>query len=107
MLEVFGDRLAVVARELTKLNESFHRNNIKDLLNFYSSRESPKGELVILVSGFSKNHDIFSTKEIETMLSRELGSCSLRDAVQAIAEISGRPRRDIYSLAIKISKINK
>ena len=81
-----------------------HRNNIKNLLDFYSSRENPKGELVILVSGFSKSHDSFTTKEIETMLSRELGNSSLRDAVQAIAEISGKPRRDIYSLAIKISK---
>jgi 16S rRNA (cytidine1402-2'-O)-methyltransferase len=55
MKEVLGDdRIVVVARELTKMHESFHRGRLTDLLEEFTS--SPKkGEMVILISpvGFS------------------------------------------------------
>ncbi|MEO7658903.1 MAG: 16S rRNA (cytidine(1402)-2'-O)-methyltransferase [Pyrinomonadaceae bacterium] len=46
--EILGDRLAVVARELTKLHEEIARGHLSDLTKQFS--ESPvKGEIVIVI----------------------------------------------------------
>ncbi|HSW01731.1 MAG TPA: 16S rRNA (cytidine(1402)-2'-O)-methyltransferase [Sedimentisphaerales bacterium] len=48
-LEVFGDRPAAVAKELTKLYESVRRGRLSELL--MNLEENPKGEYVVLVAG--------------------------------------------------------
>jgi len=48
-LEVFGDRPAAVAKELTKIHESVRRGRLSDLLA--GTEESPKGEYVLVVAG--------------------------------------------------------
>ena len=48
-LDVYGDRKAVLARELTKLYESVERGSIKELIE--SLPEKPKGEYVVLIAG--------------------------------------------------------
>ena len=104
MYEVFGDRLAVVARELTKIHENFHRDRLKNLCNFYANSNIPKGEIVILVGGASERDNTFDTEKLITILREEMRANSLRDAVQNVTEISGESRRAIYSLAIDLVK---
>jgi 16S rRNA (cytidine1402-2'-O)-methyltransferase len=48
-LDVYGDRKAALARELTKMYETIERGLISDLLE--TLPEKPKGEYVILVQG--------------------------------------------------------
>lgn len=48
-LEVFGDRRAVLARELTKMFQSVERGLISELIE--SVPEKPKGEYVVLIHG--------------------------------------------------------
>lgn len=48
-LEVFGDRPAAVAKELTKLYESVRRGRLSGLL--MNLEEDPKGEYVVLIAG--------------------------------------------------------
>ena len=107
MYEVFGDRLAVVARELTKLHKDFHRDKLKVLSDFYKESKIPKGEIVILVSGASAKQDKFDTEKLSSILIEEMRTNSIRDAVQNVTEISGESRRKIYSLAIDLAKINR
>jgi len=106
MMEVFGDRMVVVARELTKLHESFHRDTLLSLAEFYAQAPPPKGEIVILVSGNIKNDDELDTAKLAAMLRAEMQATSLRDAVQAVTQISGQPRKMIYSIAIDLDKKN-
>ena len=50
--EYFGDeRLAAVARELTKAFEEVNRATIAELLADYESRDSVKGEIVVVIAG--------------------------------------------------------
>jgi len=95
-----------VARELTKLHESFHRDTLLSLAEFYAQAPPPKGEIVILVSGNIKDNDEFDTAKLAAMLRAEMQATSLRDAVQAVTQISGQPRKLIYSLAIDLDKKN-
>ena len=50
MLEVFGDREAAVARELTKKFEEVLRGNLSELVQELVKKPR-KGEMVALVSG--------------------------------------------------------
>jgi len=48
-LEVFGNRFAAIAKELTKMFESVKRGRISELLDGLA--EKPKGEYVIIIEG--------------------------------------------------------
>jgi 16S rRNA (cytidine1402-2'-O)-methyltransferase len=48
-LEVFGDRPAVLAKELTKMFESIKRSRLSELLA--NLEEKPKGEYVVVIAG--------------------------------------------------------
>ncbi len=48
-LEIFGDRQAAIAKELTKLYESVRRGRLSELL--MNLEENPKGEYVVLIAG--------------------------------------------------------
>ncbi len=50
MLEILGpDRTVVIARELTKIHETFHRGTLQTLHDEFT-QNPPKGEIVILVA---------------------------------------------------------
>ena len=48
MLEIFGNRKVVLARELTKIHEEYIRGTLEDVLQ---KQTEPKGEYVIIVEG--------------------------------------------------------
>jgi 16S rRNA (cytidine1402-2'-O)-methyltransferase len=48
-VSILGDRLAVVARELTKLHEQIRRGKLSELAQHYGAEETPKGEIVLLI----------------------------------------------------------
>ncbi len=47
--EICGDREILIARELTKIYESFHSNTISKLITEFSTKQ-PKGEITVLLS---------------------------------------------------------
>lgn len=52
LVEYFGnDRLAAVARELTKTFEEVTRSSLSNLLKDYTARDSIKGEIVVVIAG--------------------------------------------------------
>ncbi len=104
MLAIFGDRQAVITRELTKLHEECHRGTLADLASHYAAAPTPKGEIVVLIAGADVKETQFDTQKLTFMLREEMRVSSLRDAVKTVAEISERPRKLIYSLAIDLDK---
>ncbi len=53
--EFFGkERQICVAREISKMHESYIRGNAQDVLSFYKNKESVKGEIVIVIAGKSE-----------------------------------------------------
>lgn len=50
LYDVFGDRYTCIARELTKIHESFYRGNLKVLLDNFGNMIQ-KGEVVIVIAG--------------------------------------------------------
>ncbi len=54
MLEVFGDRPAALAREMTKTHQETERGSLQELARLYQSRDAPKGEITIVLGGAPK-----------------------------------------------------
>ncbi|MEC9050453.1 MAG: 16S rRNA (cytidine(1402)-2'-O)-methyltransferase [Candidatus Neomarinimicrobiota bacterium] len=54
LLEVLGDRPAVVSRELTKLHEEIKRGTLSELLSYFTVK-TPRGECVILIAKNDQN----------------------------------------------------
>jgi 16S rRNA (cytidine1402-2'-O)-methyltransferase len=48
-LEIFGNRLAVVAREVTKMYEEFQRGRIQELVEL-TQKKPPRGEITLLIA---------------------------------------------------------
>lgn len=98
MREVFGERRAAVARELTKLHEDIRRGDLSALADGYGG-EPPKGEIVIVVDG--RGHRTASDAEVDALLDEALEARSVRDAAADVAAATGRSRTDVYSRALR------
>ena len=99
LLEVFGDRKAVIARELTKIHEEFIRGNLSDLINNLDETE-PRGEFVIVVAGI--NIENIENIKVEPMSLMELYNKFISDGLDkksAMRETAKRlniSRREVY-----------
>ena len=101
----FGpDRWVVVARELTKLHESFWRGRAEDAVRTFA--EPPKGEIVVLVSGAKEDEDRMEipTAVDEALVGLMKGGFSLADAARLLAELTGMPRRELYQRALEVKR---
>lgn len=101
--DVLGPRPAAVARELTKLFEEVRRDSLDALAAHYAEAGPPKGEVVIVV-GPPGEAAAPSGSEIEARLRAHLAGSSLRDAVAAVVAETGLPKREVYQLAVALSR---
>jgi 16S rRNA (cytidine1402-2'-O)-methyltransferase len=101
----YGDRRAVVGRELTKIHEDFRRGRLDELAASFGGEET-KGEVVIIVAG--DNTVEFTEDDSDAMLQRLLSSgLKPSDAAREAAALTGKSRSDLYNLAVQISKAQK
>jgi 16S rRNA (cytidine1402-2'-O)-methyltransferase len=98
---VLGDRDIAVARELTKMFEEVRRGKASQLLAFYEE-SAVKGEIVLVVG--PPVHEDAAEEDIEATLKKALEDMSTKEAAAFVAERTGRPRKEIYNLALKIEK---
>ena len=104
MAGIYGNRYCVIARELTKLHETLYRGMLADLAKQFEGATILKGELVLVVDGADKHASQVSIEKISELLSARMHKMSLRDAVEEVEDLSGLPRKQIYKLALSISK---
>lgn len=103
MAEVLGPRPAAVARELTKLHEEVRRGTLPTLAEHYGTAGPPKGEVVVVIGPPSLDAAAAPSAEaLDARLRAALSRESLRDAVAAVAEATGLPRKQIYAQALEL-----
>lgn len=102
--EQWGARRAVVARELTKVHETFVRGTLASLAAKF--QEKPRGEITLVVEGAPAASEGWPVTDasIEAEIERRLiqGEPSLKELVQDLAEASGRRKSEIYAQALKV-----
>lgn len=97
IIEVLGDRRAVLARELTKLHEEVLRGGLRAIIENVRPR-TLKGEITLLVEGASEApHEptVLSVSDHVALLVREDG-ISKKEAIAKVAKLRGLPKRDVY-----------
>lgn len=103
--EAWGDRACCVARELTKQHEEFIRGTLSEILAELGSRDSVKGEIVVAVAGADTlvraSKDWEEADLMELLKERLDQGLSKKEASQAVAEATGRPKRELYNLLIR------
>ena len=92
ILEVFGDRRCVIARELTKTYEEYIRGSIKELLEI----DSIKGEIVLIVDGYKDEvvKNIDPNSKIEELIS--LGY-KPNEAIKEVSKLFNLSRKELYN----------
>ena len=104
MLEIFGNRKISIARELTKTYEEVIKSDLKNIKNIIDKREKNnnalKGELVLIVQGYSEDKIDVSTLSVN--IKDKLSKLSLRDTVNQIMIETKLPKKLIYDEAVKI-----
>lgn len=102
MHAVFGDREAVVARELTKMFEEVKRGTLAQLAEFYDQAGPPKGEIMVIVARAEPRE--LDDDEVDRRLTQAMQTQTLRQAVDDLTRECGRSRRDVYARAIALKK---
>lgn len=96
-----GDRRAVVARELTKTFETVHRGTLTELLDFFQQNSDRlRGEMVLLLAGFTPSQENTFSAETEKVLTILLQELPLNQAVKLTALITGEKKNRLYQFAV-------
>jgi len=99
--QVFGpDRRATLAREITKQFETIENGTLAHIRQFVDEDPNQqKGEFVLLVQG--RGQPVDDSGEILAVLKPLMAALRLKQAVALTAEITGKPKNDIYRLALE------
>ncbi|MEP6484482.1 MAG: 16S rRNA (cytidine(1402)-2'-O)-methyltransferase [Rudaea sp.] len=96
---VFGERRAVVARELTKLYETVLDGTLPQLVaRVAADANQQRGEFVVMIGGSSDDDDaarLAEGRRVYDVLRRELPPGR---AAKVAAEITGAPRNALYTI---------
>jgi 16S rRNA (cytidine1402-2'-O)-methyltransferase len=100
MSAALGDsRPAVVCRELTKTHEEVRRGTLAELADWAAA--GVRGEVTIVVAGAPEPTVSLTADELVGQVRvREAAGLTRKEAVGAVAQETGRPRRDVYDAVV-------
>lgn len=96
MFDVLGDRNAVIARELTKVNEEYIRGTLSELKDI--DELSLKGEMVVLIEGNTQEEGLSDNEisaKVEYFMKKGL---SKKDSIQVVSELYSVNKNKIKEL---------
>ncbi|MBI4336708.1 MAG: 16S rRNA (cytidine(1402)-2'-O)-methyltransferase [Chloroflexi bacterium] len=102
-----GDRSLAVCRELTKLYEEVFRGTAAQARDHFVQ---PRGEFTLVISGAPQAPDSgvgagWDQERLTDELARLRGQgATARDAVAQVVQLSGLPRRTVYSAWVRVSQ---
>lgn len=110
IFEIFGDIEISLSKEITKIFEETLRGKISTIISELKSRESVKGEYIIIVNninGNSANKNI-DQDQIKKIINDELGNGkSTKDIVQSLIDkdLSGNMnKKELYKMIINLGQ---
>jgi 16S rRNA (cytidine1402-2'-O)-methyltransferase len=97
MADVIGaERPAAVCRELTKTHEEVVRGGLAELAAW--AQDGVRGEVTVVVAGRATAHVVRrdATELAALVTEDEARGLSRKDAIRAVAQRTGHPRREVY-----------
>ncbi len=106
MTGVFGDsRRAVLARELTKQFETIRQDELGALRSWVEADSyQQKGEIVVLVEGWSQPDDDSLNEEAERVLQVLMEELPVKTAAKLAARLTGLNKRALYERGVALKK---
>jgi 16S rRNA (cytidine1402-2'-O)-methyltransferase len=102
LFNFFGNRKVVVARELSKIYETYVRSDLKTL-NEHPEEITIKGEFVIILEG--KIVAELTEEYITGILEKQFeAGASLKSAVKETTKKTGENKNRIYEIALKLTR---
>ena len=93
-----------VAKELTKIHESYIRGTFSEVLSFFSkNQEKIKGEFILLIDVVLDSIDTNTADEIFEILKNDL---SIKMISKLASGITGLSKNDVYKRFLSLSKKN-
>ena len=102
LVELLGDRPAVLARELTKLHEEVRRGTLSELLAG-ARNDPPRGEIVLVVGGAVQAHrpEVAVAELARDALELMEEGVDRRDAISRVARSAGVPKRRVFDALLE------
>ena len=97
--QFFNDRNILIAREMTKLHETFYRSKVKDIELF---KQSLKGELTVVISKKNINNVSLTNEEIILEAKKYLKKYTLKDVVELISKKEKISKKKVYDICLKL-----
>jgi 16S rRNA (cytidine1402-2'-O)-methyltransferase len=103
LLHILGDRPACLAREITKLHETFIRGTLSHVMACLDAGPPPKGECTLFVAGASEPEKL-SQPELETLIQDMLlqGSESTADLARSLSNQYRISRKQVYDTILRL-----
>jgi 16S rRNA (cytidine1402-2'-O)-methyltransferase len=102
--EYFSGRDILIAREISKLHETFYREKISSLKLF---KAKLKGELTVVLSKIHTNNKVISDLEIINQATDYLDKYSLKDVVELISKKEKISKKKVYEICLKVKNDKK
>ena len=102
--KVFKGRELFIGREMTKIYETFYRENLEKFNGF---KNTLKGELTVIISKKIVNNSERKLDDIDnlvTEIENYMNKYTLKDVVKLISEKNNLPKKQVYNLCLKIKK---
>ena len=97
-----GERPAALCKDLTKKFEQVERGTVNELLSSVAAREEILGEYVLVLGPWTPPEETAEgDAEAQILACRDAG-LSKKDAVKQVTEATGRPKREIYDLVLRL-----
>lgn len=101
LCEIDADRDISVCRELTKKFEQVLRGTVAELRESIPA-EGLRGEVVLVLA--PPTAAVAADDDVRGALQDRLGRMTVRDAAAEVASLTGRPRKDVYRMALSIQE---
>lgn len=110
LLDTFGDRKAVAARELTKKFEEFIRGSLASLKEHFQENQ-PRGEFCLIIAGYDRSADVDEAAELaqqrspyEVFLELLEQGVDKKAAIKQAALNLGLAKREVYQAVLEAEK---
>lgn len=99
MFKILSNRKITIAKELTKIHETFLRMNISEAISYFQEND-PKGEYVIILEGCSQEkpleHD-FTVLTIKEHVEFEINQgLNKKDSIKKVAKLRNLSKNEVY-----------
>jgi 16S rRNA (cytidine1402-2'-O)-methyltransferase len=99
--DMLGDRRIALARELTKVYEEVWRGIVSQALAHFEE-SPPRGEFTLIIEGAKEERVMWDEGQVIEALAELLAEgVERKEAVKAVSDLAGWPKREVYKVALK------